>query len=175
MDDDHEPPALRERVKWGNVAKAAAVAVLIAIVLAWPRLSPDGPALPEEEAVVAPDRGLAPSVAAPAADEAAPVGEQPAPAKPRVEKPRAEKPRKEPATKGRRTTATKGRRNGAKRRPAPSAPVTRAAPAAPPPAVSSPSPAPAPVFTPAPPQSTGAAEFGGGSRPHPNGGEFVPG
>src|SRR5690349_2489467 len=54
---------LRERVRWGNVARAAAVAGVVALVVAWPRLAPDGPRVPGGRAV--PVATVPPAVGAP--------------------------------------------------------------------------------------------------------------
>jgi hypothetical protein len=39
------------RVRWGNVGRVVAVASVVAIVVAWPRLAPDTPAVPGAAAV----------------------------------------------------------------------------------------------------------------------------
>ncbi|MGI8779332.1 MAG: hypothetical protein ACR2L8_04005, partial [Solirubrobacteraceae bacterium] len=54
------------RVRWGNVGRAAGVAGLVALVVAWPRLGSPEPELPGDaatpvaEATVAPVRPVAP-------------------------------------------------------------------------------------------------------------------
>ena len=48
---------LRERVRWGNVALALAVAAVLALVVAWPLLAPDAPAVPGPRAVPRGDAG----------------------------------------------------------------------------------------------------------------------
>ena len=45
---------LLHRVRWGNVARAAALLAAIALVVAWPRLRSEPPPLPPEPAVAAP-------------------------------------------------------------------------------------------------------------------------
>src|SRR3954463_12729669 len=77
MGDDPEHPDLRTRIRWGNVAKAAAVVGLVAVVVAWPRLSSDAPALPDEDAA-APRVDLTPPAPPPAADPPPAVKERPA-------------------------------------------------------------------------------------------------
>src|SRR3954447_22466228 len=42
---------VRIRVKWGNVARAAVAIAVLALVVAWPRLGGDPPALPDDRAV----------------------------------------------------------------------------------------------------------------------------
>ena len=42
---------LRERVRWGNVALALAVAAVLALIVAWPLLAPAAPAVPGPRAV----------------------------------------------------------------------------------------------------------------------------
>src|SRR5829696_1461866 len=42
---------LRERVRWGNVARAAGAVAAVALVAAWPALAPDAPVLPGRETV----------------------------------------------------------------------------------------------------------------------------
>ena len=37
---------LRERVRWGNVARAAGLMVVVAVVVAWPVLAPEEPVVP---------------------------------------------------------------------------------------------------------------------------------
>jgi hypothetical protein len=47
---------LAQRIRWGNVAAAAAVLALVALIVAWPRLAPRPAQLPPASAVpVAPD------------------------------------------------------------------------------------------------------------------------
>ena len=99
MDDDRDPPALRERIRWANVAKAVAVAGLIVLVVAWPRLSSDGPALPEE---------VAPRPAPTLAVEPAPVDEPPPPA--------ADPPAKKERRRRGRSGSVPRRGNGGRRR-----------------------------------------------------------
>ncbi|MDP2710918.1 MAG: hypothetical protein Q8O56_06845, partial [Solirubrobacteraceae bacterium] len=51
------PPPLVARIRWGNVARAGALLALATLVLAWPHLRADEPALPPAEPVpVAPAR-----------------------------------------------------------------------------------------------------------------------
>jgi hypothetical protein len=42
---------LVRRVRWGNVARAAAVVGVVAVVVVWPRLMPPAPVVPRGEAV----------------------------------------------------------------------------------------------------------------------------
>ena len=42
---------IRVRVKWGNVARAAVALAALALVVAWPRLGGEPPALPDDRAV----------------------------------------------------------------------------------------------------------------------------
>src|SRR5262245_10183071 len=37
------------RVRWGNVARAFAVVAVVGTIVAWPRLTPPAPAVPERE------------------------------------------------------------------------------------------------------------------------------
>jgi hypothetical protein len=50
---EHEPatPAFHARVRWGNVAKALALAAVVALVVAWPRLRAPDPEIPPGAAV----------------------------------------------------------------------------------------------------------------------------
>jgi hypothetical protein len=41
---------MHRRLRWGNVARAAGAALIVALVVAWPRLAPPEPALPVSEA-----------------------------------------------------------------------------------------------------------------------------
>jgi hypothetical protein len=63
---------LRDRIRWGNVARAGGLAVLAAVIVAWPALSPREPALPPAQPVpVAPaEPSGAPSAPAAAAGAA---------------------------------------------------------------------------------------------------------
>ncbi|MDP8967671.1 MAG: hypothetical protein M3N04_03640, partial [Actinomycetota bacterium] len=45
------PLPLHARVRWGNVARAAALLALVAIILAWPHLRAREPVLPPAEPV----------------------------------------------------------------------------------------------------------------------------
>ncbi|MDQ3609336.1 MAG: hypothetical protein M3459_10605, partial [Actinomycetota bacterium] len=45
MDPDRLP-SLGARIRWGNVARALALLAAVALVVAWPRLTPSEPALP---------------------------------------------------------------------------------------------------------------------------------
>ena len=64
--------SLLRRVRWGNVARLAALPAIVALVVLWPRLSPPPPRLPAAAAApVAPAPGCAPvRGAAPARDSA---------------------------------------------------------------------------------------------------------
>ena len=39
------------RVRWGNVGRAAVVAGVLALAVAWPRLAPEPPRLPSDEGI----------------------------------------------------------------------------------------------------------------------------
>src|SRR5688572_11690510 len=54
---------LRERVRWGNVARALAVVMVVGLVVTWPRLAPEAPAVPD--AAVVPVVTVPPAAAAP--------------------------------------------------------------------------------------------------------------
>jgi hypothetical protein len=78
---------MHRRLRWGNVARAAGVVVLITVVVGWPRLAPPEPRLPGPEA--APLGGTRPGeVREPRRDkrrragEAAPAGRRRDPASP---------------------------------------------------------------------------------------------
>ena len=71
---------LRERVRWGNVARALGVVAVMGVVVAWPVLAPEAPVVPGREAV--------PVVEGPRAVPRAPV------VRPRVVRPRRVEPRR---------------------------------------------------------------------------------
>jgi hypothetical protein len=141
MQTDPQAQGLRARVRWGNVARALALVLVAALVVAWPRLRsqppevPPGAAVPLREAPVAPPPVRAPGTAsAPAPAPAPRAAAEPATARTR-ERPRRERPRRR--SRSRPVTAAK------RRAPAP-------APAA----------QPAPVPAPAPRALPAAEEFG---------------
>jgi hypothetical protein len=99
---------LLHRIRWGNVARAAALLAAVVLVVAWPRLRADPPPLPPR----------------PAVEEAQAAGgeelgfDTPREREPRTETPRrarAETPRRLPKTRRREKT-----RRGKPRRPRPS-------------------------------------------------------
>lgn len=100
------PDPLLARVRWANVARAAALVAVVALVAAWPQLRAEAPALPDAEARPVP---VAPAVAPPETTPAAEFGVESA------------APDPEPGVRAR-------RRRTKKRRPRPR-PVVRRAPA----------------------------------------------
>lgn len=186
MEDDFKAPGLRERVRWANVAKAAAAVVLVALVVAWPRLSSDAPALPDAPVVDTAGGGPAPAVGAAAERE----GSRPAVTPPRESAPDTGTPRGDGGERrgaggkggdgeagaggtergGRKKRGTRKKRSGRKKRGRKERGGGQAGGESAPPPTPSPlppqsAPAPAPAYSPPPPRA----------RPHPNGGEFVPG
>jgi hypothetical protein len=126
METDPEPPGIRGRVRWANVARALALVAVAALVVAWPRLRAPAPEVPRGAAV--PVRQAPAPVEPIATPEPEP---EPAPtAKPDAEPVRAT-PRRAP-----RTRAAKPRR-----RATPRTATAR---------VAAPAPAPAPPPAPAP-------------------------
>jgi hypothetical protein len=74
MDDDSADRPLHTRIRWANVAKAAVVVAVVALIVAWPKLRRSEPSLPPaegkplgEQPVVAP-----PTPAKPATTDQAP-------------------------------------------------------------------------------------------------------
>jgi hypothetical protein len=49
MDDDSVDRPLHTRIRWANVAKAAAVVAVVALIVAWPKLRRSEPSLPPAE------------------------------------------------------------------------------------------------------------------------------
>ena len=56
---------LLRRIRWGNVGRLAGAAALVAAVVAWPRLAPPEPALPERAARPLDGLGAAPAATPP--------------------------------------------------------------------------------------------------------------
>jgi hypothetical protein len=119
---------LIRRIRWTNVARAAAVAGVIALIFAWPQLREDPPSLPPEPAVA--------DTPPPPARE---FGIEPAP---RV-RTRAKKTTK--ASRPRAKRRHRSRRNDGRRRPKPTAPPAPAPTAQPVPRNPIGPPAPAPA------------------------------
>jgi hypothetical protein len=142
---------LARRIRWGNVARAAAALGVLALVIAWPRLAPPAPRVPADAAIplgaggddAAPGPEAAPP--APRRDAAPPARAKRRPARrTRRREPRARRPVRQPAPRGR--TGREGR-------------VTQRAAAAPTPAPTPAPPAPPSGPTPADPDPA-TAEFG---------------
>lgn len=106
------PPPLRARVRWGNIARAAALLALAVLVLAWPHLRADPPALPPARAV--PVTPAPPTAPAPPTTPAPPAP----PTAPPAVTPPAPHPRPRP------TSPERSRRSG----PAARAPRPRSGP-----------------------------------------------
>jgi hypothetical protein len=108
MDTDPQPPGIGGRVRWGNVARVVALAVVAAVVVAWPRLRAPAPEVPAGAAVPVREAPASTTLAEPAPQpvtttRAAPVA---------VREPQA--PASAPATR-RRARTTKARRSAAPR------------------------------------------------------------
>jgi hypothetical protein len=126
---------LLHRIRWANVARAAALLLAVLLAVAWPRLRGHAEALP-------------PAVATPAtAEEAATTPDTPP----------MEAPRPGPATARSRAPARAKARTA--RRPTKTHARRRKKPAASPPPVVSPTPVAATPVWPPPPRASPAAEF----------------
>ena len=92
---------LRERVRWGNVARALGLVAVAGVVVAWPVLAPEAPVVPGTEAV--------PVVPGPAGTPVAPSRATPAPRlrvmRPRRVLPQSVRSRARPGRRGRRRVA----------------------------------------------------------------------
>src|SRR4051794_18416837 len=102
-------PPLLKRVRWGNVGIGVAALGVLALVVAWPLLSPAAPALPPER----------PVAAAPSPTPTAPDGADAGAAPP--ERDRTEAQLSAPGRASRRREPAVARRADRRRRPAPRA------------------------------------------------------
>jgi len=139
---------LRERVRWGNVALATGVAAALAVVVAWPRLAPDRPRVPEGR-VVPMGTPAVPRVVGPSVKRAAPSVRRPR----KRAAPPARLPRKRAVgRRERRAGEGDGGSRRGRRRPRTLATPTPVVRARPPRAVATPAPAvsAAPVASPTP-------------------------
>jgi hypothetical protein len=84
---------LLRRIRWGNVARALALVAALVLVVAWPSLRPDPPALPPAPAVASEGEGEEFALEPP--PKRTPSPKRPRPAKRRVRraKPRARRER----------------------------------------------------------------------------------
>jgi hypothetical protein len=141
VDLDPEAP-LRDRIRWGNVARAAALVTLLAVIVAWPSLGPREPELPPSEPVPV-------ATQAPPPDPGAVVPSRPQPDDGRTPTGGAAQPKRRARGKPspRRVPAPVTSRQAKRRRPRP----RRAhAPPAPPIAAAAPRPRPPAPRVPAP-------------------------
>lgn len=125
---------LIRRIRWTNVARAAALACALALVVAWPQLRAKPPSLPAAPAI-------AETPPAPV-ERSREFGLEPA-APPSTPAPKAhDGAKRAKATPKRRAPRPSRRRKGARRTPAPARPTpARPAPARPAPPVTPPAPA----------------------------------
>jgi hypothetical protein len=151
------PLSLLARVRWGNVALAALIAGVAALLFAWPHVRNDAPVLPPTaprpvaaaaRVPAAPEFGVESSARAPRTTATVPLR---APAKPKRAKPKPKRAKPKPAPVHHHRPAHHHHT------PAPSPPPVVASTPTPAPA---PAPAPAPVAPPPPPPSGVRSEFG---------------